>query len=162
MNKNLLLVLAGILILIGIIKPDFSSLYCESRGSSVVSVEKPTNSKVLEACSKVIDALKDGPSSRKSDGLRLASLYSDMATLISLDGEDQVINSTEEIRQANKIAGILLQLDIKGKYPDLAEAAKRVVVASVGDSDVLLDDKLRTGAVNGFKALAWACKEGSK
>ena len=56
----------------------------------------------------------------------------------------------------------MLKLDIKGKYPKLAKAAEGLVIASIGDDSVMLDDKLRQGAADGFKALAWACYEGSK
>jgi hypothetical protein len=128
---------------------------------SVVVVEKPSNPEILDECQEVINALK-ADSDRKVDGKRLASLYLDMATLVSLDGEDQVVKDTESIRQANKLAGVMLRLDLKGKYPDLKDAAQKLVVASIGDDNVLLDNKLRQGAVDGFKALAWACDQGSK
>ena len=59
-------------------------------------VEKPTNSEILDECQAVIEALK-ADTDRKTDGLRLASLYNDMATLVSLDGEDMVLKNTEEI-----------------------------------------------------------------
>ena len=101
-------------------------------------------------------------SDRKYDGLRLASLYNDLATLISLDNEDMVVKNTEEVRQANKLAGVMLKLDIKGKYPELAKATNSVIVASLGDDSLMLDDKLRQQAVDGFKAFAWACLEGTK
>lgn len=162
-SKNLVLVVAGLLICLGLFKPDFSNLVNRPTNSDVVvDVEKPSNKDLLDECNEVIKALKNGPSSRKSDGKRLASLYADMATLISLDGDDLVIKDTEEIRQANKLSGLMLRLDIKGKYPNLPEAAKNLIVASIGDDHVLLDEKLRAGAVDGFKALAWSCLEGSK
>ena len=47
---------------------------------------------------------------------------------MELDGEDLVIKNTDEIRQANSIAGVMLRLDIKGKYPDLAKEANRYIV----------------------------------
>lgn len=163
-SKNLILIVAAILIFVGLFKPDFSNLIINrpSNNDTAVVVEKPSNQDILDECDKVIKALKGGPSSRASDGKRLASLYSDMATLISLDGDDLVIKDTEEIRQANKLSGLMLRLDIKGKYPDLPEAAKNLIVACIGDDHVLLDEKLRAGAVDGFKALAWSCMEGSK
>ena len=73
-----------------------------------------------------------------------------------------VVKNTEEVRQANKLAGVMLKLDIKGKYPELAKATNAVIVASLGDDSLMLDDKLRQQAVDGFKALAWACLEGAK
>jgi hypothetical protein len=155
--------LGAILIVLGLFKPDLSKFFNSNESNSAVSVvlEKPSNPEILDECQAVIDALKANKD-RKSDGVRLASLYSDMATLVSLDGEDTVLKNTEEIRQANKLAGVMLKLDIKGKYPDLAKAAESVVVSSIGDDSVVLDPKLREGAVNGFKALAWACQQGAK
>lgn len=163
-TKNLILALAALLIVVGLFKPDFSK-FINNRPSpdNVVSVvvEKPTNSEILDECQAVIEALK-ADTDRKTDGLRLASLYNDMATLVSLDGEDMVLKNTEEIRQANKLAGAMLRMDIKGKYPELAKSLQSVVVASIGDDSVLLDSKLRQQASDAFKALAWACVEGAK
>jgi hypothetical protein len=161
--KNLILVLGALLIVIGLFKPDLSNLVINKplNNIAVVNVEKPTNTEILDECQEVIDALK-ADSDRKKDGIRLASLYNDLATLVSLDGEDIVLKNTEEIRQANKIAGVMLRLDIKDKYPKLAEAAQKVIIASIGDDSVMLDADLRKGAVDGFKALAWACYEGAK
>ena len=56
----------------------------------------------------------------------------------------------------------MLKLDIKGKYPDLASTAENLVITAIGKDNVFLNKELRSGAVNGFKALAWACNEGSK
>jgi hypothetical protein len=161
--KNVLLGLGAVLIVLGLLKPDLSVLFNKPSvdNVSVVVVEKPSNPEILDECQEVINALK-ADSDRKVDGKRLASLYLDMATLVSLDGEDQVVKDTESIRQANKLAGVMLRLDLKGKYPDLKDAAQKLVVASIGDDNVLLDNKLRQGAVDGFKALAWACDQGSK
>lgn len=162
-TKNLILALAALLIVVGLFKPDLSKFINPSKPSnnSVVVVDKPSNPEILDECQEVIDALKTD-SDRKTDGVRLASLYNDLATLVSLDGEDLVLKNTEEIRQANKLAGAMLRLDIKGKYPKLAKAAEKVVVSSIGDDSVMLDEKLRQGAVDGFKALSWACLEGAK
>lgn len=161
--KNLVLWLGAILIVLGLFKPDLSKFFNsnESNNAVTVVVEKPSNPEILDECQAVIDALKANKD-RKVDGSRLSSLYSDMATLVGLDGEDTVLKNTEEIRQANKLAGVMLKLDIKGKYPNLAKAAESVVISSIGDDSVVLDPKLREGAVNGFKALAWACQEGAK
>jgi len=161
--KNLVLLLATILIIIGLFKPDFASIINTSPTNNVstVVVSKPSNIELLDECQDVVNALKKN-SDRKYDGLRLASLYNDLATLISLDNEDMVVKNTEEVRQANKLAGVMLKLDIKGKYPELAKSTNAVIVASLGDDSLMLDDKLREQAVDGFKALAWACIEGTK
>jgi hypothetical protein len=162
-NKQIWFIFATILIAIGLLKPDLSQIINRPiKNDVVVTVEKPTNPEILDECEDVIKALKNGPSSRATDGKNLASLYVDMSTLVALDGEDLVVRNTEEIRQANRLAGLMLKLDLKGKYPDLRPAAEKLIIASIGDDQVLLDSKLRKGAVDGFKALAWACQEGSK
>jgi len=164
MNNNVLLTVAAILILIGFLKPDLSSIINNNTKDrvSVVDVVKPTNKGLLDACFDVIKALKDGPSSRTADAKRLSSLYSDIATLIELDGENEVVKTTDDVRQANSMAGVMLHMDIKGKYKDLASACNSVIVAAIGDESLLLDKDLRAKASDGFKALAWACNEGSK
>jgi hypothetical protein len=164
-SKNLLLLIALLLIAIGIFKPNLNN-FLDSNRPSVNVVDNldlvaPSSDELLTKSKDIIKALSSN-SDRKIDGKRLASLYNDMATLISLDGENEVIKNTEDIRQANRLAGLLLRLDIKGKYPDLPEAAKALIIQSVGDDNVLLNKELRENAVNGFKALAWACNEGSK
>ena len=83
-------------------------------------------------------------------------------TFLEKEKDIKKIKNTEEIRQANKLAGLMLRLDIKGKYEDLPEAAQALVLTAIGDDNVLLNPDLRAKAVNGFKALAWACNEGSK
>lgn len=163
-NSKLLLVIAGLLIVVGLTKPDLSFLNNKPTPvvlDSIVQVSKPTDSGLLEKSNKVIQSLKQG-SSRKYDGQRLALLYLDLSTLIELDGENEVVKTTEEIRQANSLAGVMLRLNIQGDYPGLAEAAKDLVVSHIGDDAVNLDSTLRTKASEAFKALAWACNEGSK
>jgi hypothetical protein len=164
MNKKVVLVLAALLIGIGLLKPNLSS-WGPSNGNSVITdvvVVKPKDKDLLEKCDSVITSLKSGPSSRKEDGKKLAQLFSDMATLVSLDGEDQVIKNTEDIRQANKLVGAMLKLDLKGKYPDLKEATTNLVKSAIGDDLVLLDAATREKAAEAFNALAWASNEGSK
>lgn len=163
MNFKYPLLGAGILLVaFGVLKPDLAHINrpvavdCDS-----VELERPSSEVLRSKANDVIKALSVN-SDRKIDGKKLARLYYDMAMLISLDGENQVIKNTEEIRQANKIAGLMLNLDIKGKYRDLPEAAQALVLQAIGDDQVLLNNDLRAKAVEGFKALAWACNEGSK
>lgn len=160
-TKNLLLLIGAVLIVLGLFKPNLSNIVNITPSNTTVIVEKPSNTELLDECQDVVNALKQN-SDRKQDGVILASLYNDLATLVSLDGEDLVLKNTEEIRQANKLAGVMLKLDIKSKYPELAKGTNSVIVASLGDDSVMLDDKLRQQAVDGFKALAWACLEGTK
>lgn len=163
-NKGLLLTLALVLIVIGITKPNLS-FPINNPGTTVnnnIVIEEPTDPELLEAAEAVIGVLKTGPSDRTEDCLRLASLYIDMASLIGLDGESEIITSTENIRQANSLSGTLLHINLKGKYPQLAEAAKNVIVAGIGDDDVKLDTATRIKAIESFHALAWAFKEGAR
>jgi hypothetical protein len=85
-----------------------------------------------------------------------------MAILIAIDEEDTVIKDTSSLRMANSLCGKMLGIDVKDKYPNLAEAARELVVLAIGDDDVTLTPELRTNAVDAFRALSWAFYEGSK
>ena len=162
-SKNLLLGLAGLLIVIGLLKPDLSNLLSmPSRPKSIDVLELPTPSDELvkKEAEEVVVLVKDA--GIKSEAKKLRDLYLDLAKLVELDDEEQVIKTTEEIRQANSLAGVMLRLDIKGKYANLAKEAKEVVVAAIGDDHIILSKELRTKAVEGLNALAWAFNEGSK
>jgi len=160
-QKNILLGLAGLLVIIGLLKPEFSNIL-NPRPSvvDVLELPTPTDPTVKKEADDVVVLLKEAGA--KGDAKRLRDLYIDLAKLVELDGEDEVIKSTEEIRQANSLAGVMLKLDIKGKYPNLAKETKEVVVASIGDDQILLSKELRVKAVEGLNALAWACNTGSK
>ena len=125
-----------------------------------MELSEPTDPAVKKEADDVVSVLKEAGA--KVDARRLRDLYMDLAKLVEIDGEDEVIKSTEEIRQANSLAGVMLRLDIKGKYPDLAKETKEVVVAAIGDDQILLSKELRVKAVEGLNALAWACNTGSK
>ena len=166
MNNKVLLVVAGLLIALGLLKPDIGSWINSPRTNinvdEIVVVTPPADPKLREACLPVIESLKSGGSTRKQDGKRLANLSLDLARLIELDGEDTVIKNTDEIRYAIGLAGPMLRMDIKGKYPDLAKNSQGVIVSGIGDDNVPLDEELRKRAVASFQALGWAYNEGSK
>lgn len=124
-------------------------------GSQSIDIPAPTDPVLLELAGPVTSALNGSG----EDGLKLASLYNDLATLIDIN--DEIIKNTEEIREANKIAGRMSKLDIKGKYPNLSEAANNMIIKYIGDENAALSDELRSKSVSAFRALAWACKEGS-
>ena len=160
-DKKVLLALGGLLILLGLLKPEFSNVI-NPRPSvvDVLELPTPTDEAVKKEADDVVALVKE--SGAKNDAKRLRDLYLDLAKLVELDGEDEVVKSTEEIRQANSLAGVMLRLDIKGKYPNLAKEAKEVVVAAIGDDQIPLSKELRTKAVEGLNALAWAFNMGSK
>jgi len=160
-DKKVLLALGGLLILLGLLKPEFSNVI-NPRPSviDVLELPTPTDEAVKKEADDVVALVKE--SGAKSDAKRLRDLYLDLAKLVELDGEDEVVKSTEEIRQANSLAGVMLRLDIKGKYPNLAKEAKEVVVAAIGDDQIPLSKELRAKAVEGLNALAWACNLGAK
>jgi hypothetical protein len=165
LENKVLVILAVLFVGYGLLKPDLSNINWPRPtvvNNEVVKVEAPKDAKLLKACESVIKSLKSGPRSRSSDATRLSSLYYDLSTLIELDNEDEVIKDTLAIRESNKLAGALSRLGLGGKYPDLAEACNGVVVAGIGDEDVVLDKETRKKAVDTFKALSWACLEGSK
>lgn len=160
MNSKALLIVAGLLIAVGLIKPDLSSLIPSNKPKdSVVFIEAPSDENVKKECDDVAKILKSGS---PNDAVRLRDLFLDISKLIELDGEDLVIKTTEEIRQANSLAGPMLRLDIKNKYENLANEAKEVIVSVIGDDNVPLTTELRKQAANAFKYLAWACNEGAK
>ena len=87
----------------------------------------------------------------------------DIATLIALDGDkDVVIKNTEEIKQANSLSALLVNLNIKDKYPDYAKNCYSLLVAAIGDDSVQLNTELRTKAVQAFQSIAWAWHKASK
>ncbi len=163
-NKKLLLLIGGLLLFVGLIKPDLSNIGFPTRPLSVdvMELETPSDDNIRKEAQDVANLFKGTGVSSKIDAKNLRNLYLDLAKLVELDGEDIVIKNTEEIRQANSLAGVMLRLDIKGKYPNLAKEAKEVVVAAIGDDQILLSKELRAKAVEGLNALAWACNLGSK
>lgn len=162
MNKKVLLAIGIALVCIGWFKPNFNLGDNTKPINKVVVVSVPTNKDLKASCKSVIDSLKGGSSDRVKDGNRLADLYMDLATLIELDGEDEVVRTTEEIRQVNGLSGVMLRMNIKDKYPDLSKSLNGVIVTGIGEDIVPLDTDLRNKAVESFRALAWACSEGAK
>jgi hypothetical protein len=162
-KNNILLVVAGLLILFGLTKFDISNVNIPPHRPVVIDVMElsaPTDQTILKEATEVLDIVKKQMA--KEEARRLRDLYLDVKKLIQLDGEDEVIKNTEEIRQANSLAGIMLRMDIKGKYPNFAQACKEVIVAAIGDDQMVLSPTLRSKALDGFDALAWALNEGSK
>ena len=110
----------------------------------------------------IIDLLRESDAKgKREDCLKLSSLYKDMATLIGLDAKDAIIKDTASIREANILAGKMLNLDIDGKYDGLAEAAGDLLASTIGKDEVVLDKDLRDKSVDAFNALSWAFYEGS-
>lgn len=159
-NNKILLTIAGLLIIIGLLKPNLGGLLSKPQSIDSVVLVEP-NESFKPTVSAIVDALL-ADNDRKVDGKRLASIANDVSTLISLDGENEAIKNTEEIRQINKLIGPMLKLDIKGKYPELAKASQDLIVSAIGEDVLLLDKDLRIKASEAFKALAWAYNEGAK
>ena len=167
MNNKFLLLVGIALIGVGLVKPNLSSFnfpvlnpQCDIE---TYIIDAPADTQLLDKARKVVDILKSSNDSTKgSDCIKLSALYSDMATLIELDNDDKIISDTASIKEVNSLAGKMLRLDIKDKYPNLAEAAKNVVVYSIGEDDVVLDSETRAKAVQSFRALSWAFYEGGK
>lgn len=164
-NNKLLVIIAALLVGYGLLKPNFNESILDKISivnTDGIKVSRPSDKEVLKNCETVIEALKKGSGNRSKDGLKLSSLYYDLASLIALDGENQVIKSTLEIREANRLAGFMTGLNLNGKYPNLSEACNSLVFTMIGDDDVILDENLRKKAVETFMTLSWACLEGSK
>ena len=165
MNNKVSLVIGAVLIAIGIFRPDFSSVIPKAKPTvdlPSVTVSEPEDPSLKEAAVKVADILKNGGPERTVDGLALAGLYGDIAKLISLDSENQVVKTTSEIREINSVAGSLMNLKLQGKYPNLAVSARELVVEALGDDIAVLNETSREKAVDAFEALSWGCFEGTK
>lgn len=163
MNKNLILAIGVGLVILGLTKPDLSGFSFINRPNAidVLELPSPNDDSIKEKASVVAEILTNNPD-HKSDAKKLRDLYLDIAKLIALDGENEVVKNTEEIRQANSIAGLMLRLDIKGKYKGLSDASHNVIVSAIGDDNIPLNKELRAKAVDAFNALGWACNTGAK
>lgn len=164
MNNKFLLFLAVALVVVGITKPNFN--FPINRPSdvvdSIVVITPPSDPDLRKLCQPVIEAFNVNVENKKQDAKRLSDLYMDLATLIELDGENEVVKTTEEIRQANSLSGVMLRLNLKGSYPNLGAACQSVISSQIGDDMVPLDNDLRSKSANAFRALAWACNESRK
>lgn len=163
MSNKVLLVIGFVLVMFGVFCPNISldNNVCPTVINYVI--DAPSDTALLNQAQNVIKILQSSDdSTRPSDCLRLSSLYADMATLIELDNDDMIIKDTITIKEANSLSGKMLKLNIKDKYPDLAEASRAVVITAIGDDDILLDENSRNKAVEAFRALSWAFYEGSK
>jgi hypothetical protein len=166
MSNKFLLIVGLILLTLGIFKPTFILSNNNTTPNNVLEnyvIDAPANSLILDKAKEVIALMQNiSDSTKKSDCLKLSALYSDIATLIAINDENQVITKTQEIKQANSLCGTMLRLNIKDKYPNLAETSRDVVISVIGDDDILLDDESRAKAVEAFRALSWAFYESSK
>lgn len=163
-QTKLLLLIGAALIAVGVLKPDLSKIIPNSNPVVVVDnveLKAPEDANLKSKAKEVTTALLQG-SNRKYDAGRLRDLYIDLSTLIQLDGEEEVVKNTEEVRQANSLTGIMLRLNLKGKYENLASSCNDVLVEAIGDDNVNLTPELRTKTVEAFMALAWACNEAAK
>lgn len=165
MNKTSLLLGLGVLMMgIGIFGTRLGSIITPNGNNPnvTISIEEPSDKTLLKLVQPVISAWESGPAdTRFRDASRLASLYLDIATLIELEGDNLCIKNTEEIREANKLSGNMLKLQLRDKYPDLKEACNSFVVASIGEENILLTTELRQRSTSVFRALAWACQQGA-
>lgn len=156
-SKQLLLLVVGIvLISLGIFKPNLS-IPVQSTETVLPSVE------LQEKCQPLVSIFRksDNPD-KKKDAQGLAQLYSDLSKLIALDNDDTIIKNTEEIREANKLSGKMLNLGLKDKYENLAETCDDIVKTYIGDENIVLSSELRKRSSEVFDALSWALKEGTK
>lgn len=152
-NKNILLVIGIGLVIFGLIKPTLDI----NKPSPIneVTISEPSDPAIKQAAEDVVKLFVEKNGS-KSEAASLRDLYISLARLVKLDGEDQVVKNTEEIKQANSLAGQMLNLDIKGKYVGLAKESQDVIVAAIGDDSVALTQDLRNKGSEAFMALAWA------
>ena len=169
MQNKILLGIGVLLVIFGLFKPDLTiikNLTPNTAPSSSVEsyvTDAPADQELLDCAKKIISILgASNDSTKQKDCLKLSALYSDMSLLISLDKNDNIIPDTASIKEANSLSGKMLRLNIKDKYPGLAESAKELLIEAIGEDDVVLDSDSRNKAVDAFRALSWAFYEGSK
>lgn len=167
MSNKLLLTIGIVLLALGLLKPNLQNLqFPINRSPSVVAVENyqneaPLDPELLESAKAIIDIIKNSDSpSKKLECLKLSSLYYDLATLISLEGDDEVVSNTTAIREANILSGKMLKLNIKDKYSNLPEKCEELLAEEIGTDDIALDSNLRKKAAEAFRALSWAFYKG--
>jgi hypothetical protein len=157
-NNKLLWIVAALLLAVGVFQPSLPRF--NNSSSQAVSVSVPSD-ELQSKCEKIIQIVKSSNNSGKTEDMRkLSGLYLDLARLISINDEDTIIKNTEEVREANKLSGKMLELDIKDKYEDLGEELNGVVKSYLGDDNVALSPELRQRSVDVFKAFAWALTRG--
>ena len=168
-QSRILLVIAFFMIVVGILKPDVSEIFSPNIQPCPVSsienyvTEPPKDPNILSASLKVKQILLDNRDKDTfKECLKLSALYNDIANLIELDNNETVVKDTATIKEANSLCGQMLRLNIKDKYPNLAEASREVIVSAIGDKDIVLEKDSRFKAVEAFRALSWAFYEGSK
>lgn len=165
MNNKVLLIIAVALIGLGIMKPDWNWPVVSIDTPVVIERElkplKPNDKEVLELCNQVIEVLKNGDGNVKLDAPRLRDFYLDLATIYQLDEKEGIIKTTEDIRNANSMAGHMLRMDLNKKYEGYNAACSAVVASQIGTKNIVLDKEIRTKAVQAFLYLAWAC-DGAK
>jgi hypothetical protein len=165
MKNNILLALGALLVCFSLFGQYFDTDFLKPGLPDTTSyvIDAPADTGLLEKAKIVTETIQNSEdTTTRSDCLRLSALYADMAILLELDKDDLVIKDTASIREANSLSGKMLRLNIKDKYPGLAEDAKDLLSEALGDEDVTLDDDLRAKAVDAFRALSWAFYEGSR
>lgn len=166
MKNNILLMIGAVLVGLGLFGenlelPSFSLLNNNSAGNTYIT-QSPEDSVLLQHSNDIVDILDNSNSpSKKDECLKLSALYYDLSVLMAID-DNAIIEDTAGIREANSLAGKMLNLDIKDKYDGLAAAAKDLMVAAVGEDDVSLTEESRKKAVQAFRALSWAFYKGSR
>lgn len=164
-TKKLLLLIGVLLVLVGFLKPDLSSILPNGGPVTVdvMELSEPTDPNVKKEAEEIVTLLQK--LNAKSDAAKfrkLRDLYLDLSRLVELDNEDETIKTTDEIREANSISGVMLRLDMKNKYADLKKELNDTMVAAIGDDSLNVSQELRSKAVDAFKGLAWAINEGIK
>jgi hypothetical protein len=161
MKSQQLLIVGILLIGCSLLKPNFLNIFSNPQSNNT-TISAPTDPGLLQKSQTIIDILqKSTAESKTEDCTKLSNLYNDLATLISLDGNDTIIKDTVSIREANILAAKMLKIDIRDKYPDLAEALEALVLQHIGNDDVVLDTTLRQKSVEAFRSLSWAFYKGA-
>lgn len=167
MNNKAALVIGAVLIAVGVFRPNLNNVLPNNNNTPTVvvpqvEIPEPAEGELKDLSLKVAEILQNGDASRKTDGIVLAELWRDLSLLISMDKDNEVVKTTAEIKEANAVAGKLINAELKGKYEGLTEAAREVVVKAIGINNVTLTEELRSKAAEAFMTLSWAAYQGAQ
>lgn len=132
---------------------DLSKLIPSGGGASSTETfpDKPTDSAIAAAADQVKAALSTADA---ADKLVLARLWRETAKLIAAD--NSVVQTTADVRRANGLIGKVANINIKGKYPNLAPTLTDATKSVLGDDPTPVDRAKAAALFNGF---SWAARQ---
>lgn len=153
MSKNIRLILAGILLVVGLFGEqalEFIKDNVDIVNTPSVDITEPSLSyKTL--VKGVVDLDID-----KKDARQISDFFLEVSDVVSSD--PGFLDSTGQFREFNIKSGGLnfAGLELKNKYPTLGEKIDGIIVQSIGSEDAELTDKKRKDLCDCLNAIAWS------